>query len=313
MKTPHIIKPYLRSLLFMFPAILLVSGCGEDLKHMQAEQAKRLEKTALIAHQQKAPTAEEKHKSAQALEILHRAAAKKNVFAEYYLGQYAIHTGDKDQASTLIQQAATQNDPAAEFLLSMMYQKGFGTIPNDPKKEAFWLEKSANSGYPRAELLFAVAAIKGTLGIKTDPHTAFMFMRKAAHADIPAAQYLLFIMYENGTDGAPVDKDKATYWAQKVEHGHSKYAEIVKHAIAERALVAHEEATNSGPATGRYTTDCDNMSCVRRYSNGAIIHFTACMNPADMEPMDDAPVVDGQGGCSGTDAEGNFYGMGSFN
>jgi len=32
-----------------------------------------------------------------------------------------------------------------------------------------------------------------------------------------------------------------------------------------------------------------------------------------MEPMDDAPVVDGQGGCSGTDAEGNFYGMGSFN
>ncbi len=61
----------------------------------------------------------------------------------------------------------------------------------------------------------------------------------------------------------------------------------------------------------RFTTDCNNASCVRRYSNGRILHFTACINPADLEPMINAPIVDGIGQCSGTDASGNFYGMGT--
>lgn len=313
MNAPHIIKQYTGKMFFTFSVLMFAAGCGENLKDMHVDQAKALEKTALKTYQQKNPTAEEKQASTKALETLRRAVTRKNVSAEYYLGRYMIDTADKNAASPLIRAAANQGDPEAEFLLSLMYRQGYGAIRQDSTKEAFWLTKSANSGYSKAEFLFAIASMNGTHGVEADAHATYVFMRKAAHAGIPAAQYLLFTMYEHGDHGAPADPEKSKYWAQKVEGEDSMYAAIVKKTLAQRALVRQEDATNSGPDTGRFSTDCDNMSCVRRYSNGAVIHFTACMNPADMEPMDSAPVVDGQGACSGTDAEGNFYGMGSFN
>lgn len=293
--------------------LTLMSGCGSNPKNMSSPQAQSLEKTALKTYQQKAPTEAEKKAGNKALKELHQAAAQKNVYAEYRLGRYMVATGQKNTASSLIEAAANQDSPGAEFLLALMYGQGYGTLKQDAGKEATWLVKAANNHYPRAELLLAVSYIKGAHGVQKNSQQGYFYMRKAAHAGFPAAQYLLYTMYENGTHGAPQDPEKSQYWAQKVESGQSKFAGIVRRQQAQKAIVQEEDATNSGPDTGRFTTDCDNMSCVRRYSNGAVIHFTACMNPGDMDPMDNAPVKDGIGACSGTDADGNFYGMGSFN
>lgn len=74
-------------------------------------------------------------------------------------------------------------------------------------------------------------------------------------------------------------------------------------------------ATTVNPSQGRsqasdFTTQCNNMSCVRTYGDGSRVSFRACMNPASMLPMSNGKISNGVGDCSGTDSEGNFYGMG---
>lgn len=291
--------------------VALIAGCSPNPKDMSETKAKALETAAIQTMQNTKATPNDKKTAAQDMRTLNKAAAKKNRYAEYYLGQYNIATHDQNAAAPLIQSAAAQGYVPAEYTLSQMYEQGYGTIKQDTTQQAVWLKKAAAGHLPAAEMQLAAAYELGIDGVILDPQKSYPLMQAAAHDGIPLAQYLLYKMYASGTNGAPKNAQKSEYWMQQVENGKSSFAPLVKEQQAQLAVEKEEEATNSGPGTGRFTTDCDNMSCVRRYSNGVIIHFTACMNPADMEPMDSASVVDGQGRCSGTDAEGNIYGMGS--
>ena len=225
-----------------------------------------------------------------------KAADQGDVMAEYYLGvAYYFARGvpqDYAKANYWYEKAAAQGYAKAEYNLGNAYYFARG-VPQDYTKADYWYEKAAAQGNAGAELNLGSACYHGR-GVPQDTMTAITLWKKAAA--------------QGGGMGRLAQHD-----IKVVESSDLTHTKTVKRTTTHSALVRQEEATNSGPDTGRFTTDCDNMSCVRHYSNGAVIHFTACMNPADMEPMDGAPVVDGQGACSGTDAEGNFYGMGSFN
>ena len=218
------------------------------------------------------------------------AIAENNLGNAYYYGQGVSQNYAK--ANYWWEKAADQGDVMAEYYLGVAYYFARG-VPQDYTKADYWYEKAAAQGNAGAELNLGSACYHGR-GVPQDTMTAITLWKKAAA--------------QGGGMGRLAQHD-----IKVVESSDLTHTKTVKRTTTHSALVRQEEATNSGPDTGRFTTDCDNMSCVRHYSNGAVIHFTACMNPADMEPMDGAPVVDGQGACSGTDAEGNFYGMGSFN
>lgn len=291
--------------------LIALAGCGNNLKEMSKGQAKTLENTALSNNTNKTPVAEAKAK--KAVQELQKAATKKNQFAEYYLALYDIKTKNKTEAVSWMQAAASQNYPDAELLLGEMYRSGYGNLKTDFTVANQWLNKAIQQKETKAELLMAVDYLQGKDGVKPDDSKGVALMREAAKTGIPVAEYMMYNFDAKGIGSVQANSSRASYWFQKVESTKSPWAKVARNEQRQLSIVQHEEATNSGPDTGRFSTDCDNMDCVRRYANGAVIHFTACMNPADMEPMDSAPVVDGQGECSGTDAEGNFYGMGSFN
>lgn len=59
----------------------------------------------------------------------------------------------------------------------------------------------------------------------------------------------------------------------------------------------------------RYTESCNNADCTRKFSDGRLVRYTACVNPATLLPMNDPVKL---GGCSGTDSRGNLFGMKSM-
>lgn len=291
----------------------LLAGCSQDLAHMSEAKAKKLGTEAIQIAKNKNATPQDKQKEQKDVATLEKAATKKNEYAAYSLGKYEIAAKDQNLAAQYLLQAANAGYPKAEFLVGIFSISGYGSIQKSVTEQIAWLTKAAKANEPHAALLLGSEYITGKGGVAKDPAKGFPLILQAANANIPVAEFMAYRFYSLGAGGAPKDLQKANYWMHKVESGKSMFANIVEKEQEEQAVVQRMEATNSGPGTGRFTTDCDNMDCVRRYSNGAVIHFVACMNPADMEPMDSAPVVNGQGECSGTDAEGNFYGMGSLN
>jgi hypothetical protein len=296
----------------VFVLLFALAGCSPDLKNMSEAKAKGLEAAAIQTLHNPKATPDNKITAVQDLKTLCKAATKKNRFAEYYLGQYKIMVHDKSSAAPLIQSAAGQGYVPAEYNLSRMYEQGYGPIKQDTTQQVVWLRKAAAGHWPAAEVQLAAAYELGKDRLTKNPQKSYPLMRAAAHDGNATAQFLLYNMYATGSNGAPKDSQKSDYWMHQIVQRKSPYASIVKEQQAQLAVEKEEVATNSGPDTGRFSTNCDNMDCVRRYSNGVVIHFVACMNPGDMMPMDSAPVVDGQGRCSGTDANGNFYGMGSM-
>ncbi len=294
-------------------AIGLLAGCGQDLAQMSESKAKDMGTEAITIARDKDATPQDKQKEQKDVAALEKAAAKKNEYAAYYLGRYEMVAKDQNLAAQYLLQAAKAGYPKAEFLVGILSISGYGSIQKSEPGQVMWLTKAAKANEPHAALMLGSEYITGKGGVVKDPAKGFPLILQAANANIPVAEYMAYRFYSSGVDGAPQDPQKANYWMHKVETGKSPFAKIVEKQQEEKAIVQHMEATNSGPGSGSFTTDCNNMDCVRRYSNGAVIHFIACMNPADMEPMDNAPVIDGQGECSGTDAEGNFYGMGSLN
>lgn len=206
--------------------------------------------------------------------------------------------------------------------LASDYRKGGYGIMQSYPMEIYWLRKSVNSGDVdssfSAYYLGNIYA-KGQ-GVRQNYIKAVYWWEKSIAIDTlnpnPYPEYELGKAYYLG-HGVTKNNSKAVYWLKKaasqgvphsnsllrlIETGNSKSADSAN-------MPTNDVASNSGQDSGRFTTSCDNMACVRRYNDGAVIHFTACMNPADMAPMINAPVHDGQGECSGTDSEGNFYGM----
>ena len=216
------------------------------------------------------------------------AATRGSRVAQFYAGVLR-HQGwgvkkNYAKAATWFRKAATQGDLAAENNLGVAYRTGHG-VPQNYAKAATWFRKAAAHGDPLAETNLGSLYFRG-LGVNRDYTKGVAWWRKAAMRGFAPAEKNLAFAYLHGL-GVQKSLSKSIAWLGK-------------------AFGASPAASSS---VTQFRTYCNNASCVRRYSNGATVHFTACINPADGQPMLNAPVHNGTGSCSGTDSEGNVYGV----
>jgi hypothetical protein len=253
---------------------------------------------------------------AQAVHKILQGALTGNTAAEFYAGVLYYHgwSVSKNNAKAVYwwRKAAKQGSASAENNLGVAYQHGYG-VPQDYTKAVYWYRKAAAQGYAAAEYDLGQTYFFAR-GVPQDYAKAVYWWRKAAKQGSASAENNLGVAYQHGY-GVPQDYTKAVYWDRKAAAQGNFYAGV---NLADLRKDTGHSAGNAGtPARRsdsmeRFTTYCNNASCVRRYSNGTSVHFTACINPADGQPMLNAPIRNGVGSCSGTDSDGNLYGTGSF-
>ena len=226
------------------------------------------------------------------------ADAQNNLGFDYKYGKGVPQ--DYAKANYWYAQAAAHGDAMAQYNLGADYDKGKG-VPQDYAKANYWFAKAAEQGYADAQYNLGVHYANGR-GVPRDYAKANYWYAKAAEQGYADAQNNLGFDYYNG-HGVPQDTMRAIYWWRKAAAQGSRMAER-NIQIAERGTAASNDAARAVT----YTDTCVNASCVRRYSDGRVIRYTACLNPADGLPMNDPNQL---GGCGGTDSDGNFYGTGS--
>lgn len=59
--------------------------------------------------------------------------------------EWRLSKSDRKLAKILYRNATEENDPEAQFLLSMMYANG--VLPHNPSKAIDWCQKSADQGH----------------------------------------------------------------------------------------------------------------------------------------------------------------------
>lgn len=77
---------------------------------------------------------------------------------------------------------ALRADPAAEFMLGVMYFYGQG-VPRDNGIAAVWFHKSAVQGHPPAQLAFGSLHLRG-VGVSPDLEDAYMWLTLAAESNV---------------------------------------------------------------------------------------------------------------------------------
>lgn len=208
------------------------------------------------------------------------------------------HAGSRSGTSALetLMRAADGGAPAAQYWLGAYFDSSHLYV-----KANYWFGKAAEQGLSDAQFNLGVHYANGR-GVPRDYAKANYWYAKAAEQGYADAQNNLGFDYYNG-HGVPQDTMRAIYWWRKAAAQGSRMAER-NIQIAERGTAASNDAARAVT----YTDTCVNASCVRRYSDGRVIRYTACLNPADGLPMNDPNQL---GGCGGTDSDGNFYGTGS--
>ncbi|UWQ93526.1 SEL1-like repeat protein (plasmid) [Rhodobacteraceae bacterium M382] len=199
--------------------------------------------------------------SAQAAELLAKAATRGKSEAQYYLGLLSS-AGDglpKDETAAVnwFLAAAEQQHVEAQYALSRAYSKGAGVEVNT-QKALKWLTRAAENGHTDAQFFLAnaydggkgapnlpgealawyrraaenghilAARVLGTKYMQGDGVTqnmteALRWLVPAAQAGEPGAMSNLGYIYTTGAEGVPPDEAKALYWyEQAAEYGVSR-------------------------------------------------------------------------------------------
>lgn len=104
---------------------------------------------------------------------------------------------------------AEQGDPASQYKVGEMYEKGKGAV-KDRAKALEWYTKAAEQGETKAAYKLGYFYLKG-LGTSKDYEQANTWLKRAAEKGYVRAYYYLGEIYENG-HGVLQDYDEATKW-----------------------------------------------------------------------------------------------------
>jgi len=129
----------------------------------------------------------------------------------------AYHTGtllkrDDAAALVLLRRAANRGFAAAEELMGIFCQSGFG-MPPDKAQAVSWYTKAAQHGSREAANDLALMYSTGE-GVPKDVTKAAGWFRSAAEAGDATAQLNLGALYHRG-EGLPQDDSQATLWLTK--------------------------------------------------------------------------------------------------
>lgn len=117
----------------------------------------------------------------------------------YYMGR--VVPRDLNQARTLFERAAEQNDPGGQYFLGVMYATGAG-VSEDQAKAADYFKKAAAQGLPIAQFALADQYAKGK-GVEKNIDEAIRLYRGPANAGNVLAQVeLAFVLLDSGKDQA---------------------------------------------------------------------------------------------------------------
>ena len=147
---------------------------------------------------------------------LESAAAGGDTKALYTLGQSQIDTGKYAKGAELMRQAAERGEPAAQYRLGKLHEKGLG-VPRDLTQARRWTEEAANSGNIRAMHDLAVFYAQGDGGPQSYA-VAVNWFRKAAEYGVIDSQYNLGVLYEQGI-GINPDPAEAMFWFVAASRG----------------------------------------------------------------------------------------------
>ncbi|WP_084420478.1 peptidoglycan-binding protein [Henriciella litoralis] len=144
--------------------------------------------------------------SAQTMES---AAADGDAIAQFMLGQQRLDAGDYTTGPSLIRRAAEQGEPAAQYRLAKLHEKGLG-VPRDLEQARTWTERAAEGGNVKAMHDVAVYYAEGEGGPQSYSVAADWF-RQAASYGLTDSQYNLAVLYKEGLGVSP-DPTEALYW-----------------------------------------------------------------------------------------------------
>lgn len=140
---------------------------------------------------------------------LQSAAAEGDPVARLILGEQRIADGDYTSGPTLVRQAAEAGEPAAQYRLAKLHEKGLG-VPRDLAMARQWTERAAQGGNVKAMHDLAVYYAEGEGGPQSYAAAAEWF-RKAADFGLTDSQYNLAVLYEAGLGISP-SATEALYW-----------------------------------------------------------------------------------------------------
>jgi uncharacterized protein len=133
-----------------------------------------------------------------------------DVVAQFSLGAMLYYGGDDTaQALDWIRKAAARRYAPAEFHMGQVYDFGFGVTQNDAEALA-WYRRAAEHGSAPGQRAVGDFHRKGRGGA-ADAAAAAPWYRRAAEGDDLRAQYELGQMYFNGT-GVARDYASAYFW-----------------------------------------------------------------------------------------------------
>ncbi|MCD4826601.1 MAG: sel1 repeat family protein [Acholeplasmataceae bacterium] len=121
-----------------------------------------------------------------------KAAVQKDRDALYHLAMILIRQPEKDfeTIAKLLEQAAAQDHPNAQYNLAVMYQKGDGVAQNN-QKALFWYEKAANQNLAIAQYNLGMIYFEGKL-IEKDELKAKALWQLAADQGLEVAVKLMY-------------------------------------------------------------------------------------------------------------------------
>ncbi|MEQ9315974.1 MAG: hypothetical protein RLN72_08975, partial [Henriciella sp.] len=193
---------------------------------------------------------------------LESAAANGNGAAQLILGEQRIDAGDYTTGPTLVRRAAEAGEPAAQYRLAKLHEKGLG-VPRDLSMAREWTERAAEGGNVKAMHDLAVYYAEGDGGPQSYAAAAEWF-RKAADFGLTDSQYNLAVLYEAGLGISP-SATEALYWyevaaRQGDEGAPEKVAELRSNLSLEIAQQAQRRAAAWSPsqseprANGRFAS-----------------------------------------------------------
>lgn len=179
------------------------------------------------------------------LPTLEEAADAGNAVAQFTLGTERLDASDYAMAASLIRRAADQGQPAAQYRLAKLHERGLG-VPRDLVAAREWTQRSARNGNIKAMHDLAVFFAEGEGGAQSYAGAVEWF-RKASEYGVVDSQYNLGVLYEQGLGISP-DLGEALTWFEIAAREGDTGAPAKVQALRERVSpdVAAEATRKAG-------------------------------------------------------------------
>ena len=137
------------------------------------------------------------------------------------------------QAMELLMKAAEHGNCSAAFTLGQMYLSGT-TLPRDPAAAVRWLERAAEGGNQHAQYRLGKLLLQGEDAPK-DADGAVRWLTASAEQGNQYAQYALGKLYLMGEE-VPEDREAARQWFQRAAEQGNQYAQYFVEHMGRRDL-----------------------------------------------------------------------------